>query len=157
VLQDWVRNLPEPLRERNANWVDQPPPLHLRIGEPPSFMGGPSARAARAHWMRLPRGVGDDPLLHAALFAYASDYLLMDAVLRAHPERIADAAFVGFSLDHALWFHRPVQFDRWHLYTQEAQAISGHLGLARGAIHDAEGHRVASVAQEVMVRPARTR
>jgi acyl-CoA thioesterase-2 len=155
VLQDWVRNLPAPIRERNANWVEQPPPLDLRIGEPPNFMGGPSARAARAHWMRLPRGIGDDPLLHTALLAYASDYLLMDAVLRAHPDRIADAPFVGFSLDHALWFHCPVRFDRWHVYTQETEAISGHLGLARGAIHAADGRRVATVAQEVMVRPAR--
>ena len=62
-------------------------------------------------------------------------------------------AFTGFSLDHTLWFHRPVRFDRWHLHTQETLALSGDRGLIRGAIHDADGHLVASVMQEVLVRP----
>jgi acyl-CoA thioesterase-2 len=155
VLQAWFLDLPPETRERGPNWVEQPPPLELRIGEPPNFMGGPAARGPRAHWMRLPRDVGNDPLLHTALLAYASDYLLMDVALRAHPERLADGAFVGFSVDHALWFHRPVRFDRWHLYTQQAQSISGHRGLARGTIHDADGHLVASAMQEVVVRRAR--
>ena len=155
VLQAWVRELPPELRARNMNWVEQPPPLDLRIGEPPNFMGGPSAPGPRSHWLRLPRDVGDDALLHTALLAYASDYLLMDMVLRSHPERIADGPFVGFSLDHALWFHRPVRLDRWHLYTMETQALSGHRGLVRGFIHDADGHLVASVMQDNLVRRAR--
>ena len=95
--------------------------------------------------MRLPRDVGDDPRLHTALLAYASDYLLLDMAFRAYPEPITPGAFTAFSLDHALWFHRPVRFDRWHLHTQETLAISGHRGLVRGAIHDADGHLVASV------------
>ena len=154
-LQEWVPDLPPETRARNQNWVEQPPPIDLRIAEPPSFMGGPSAKGPRSHWMRVPRDVGDDPLLHTALLAYASDYLLMDTALRSHPERIADAPFIGFSLDHALWFHRPVRFDRWHLYTQQTQAISGHLGLVRGAIHDTDGHLVASAMQENLIRRAR--
>ena len=81
------------------------------------------------------------PLLHAALLAYASDYLLLDMAFRSHPERDRSRArSTGFSLDHAIWFHRPVRFDRWHLHTQETLAISGHRGLVRGAIHDADGH-----------------
>ena len=64
--------------------------------------------------------------------------------------------FTGFSLDHTLWLHRPVRFDRWHLHTQETLAISGHRGLVRGAIHDTDGHLVASVVQEVLVRPRGT-
>jgi acyl-CoA thioesterase-2 len=154
LLQAWVRDLPPETRAHHLNWIERPPPLELRIGEPPSFMGGAAARGPRSHWMRLPRGVGDDPLLHTALLADASDYLLMDPILRSHPERFAEAGFVGFSLDHALWFHRPVRLDRWHLYTQQTQAISGHLGLVRGLIHDADGQLVASVMQENLVRSA---
>ena len=71
------------------SWIEQPPPLEIRMGEPPNFMGGPSTQGTRTHWMRLPRDVGDDPLLHAALLAYASDYLLLDMVLRAYPDRAA--------------------------------------------------------------------
>lgn len=151
-LQDWVRDMSVEMRAYGRTWVEQPPPLELRIGEPPSFMGGPAAQGTRPHWMRLPRDVGVDPLLHSALLAYASDFLLLDMVWRAHPERAVLEPFAGFSLDHALWFHRPVRFDRWHVHTQEAQAIAGDRGLVRGAIHDADGRLVASVMQEVLIR-----
>jgi acyl-CoA thioesterase-2 len=154
LLQDWVRDLSPDRRLSGRSWIEQPPPLELRMGEPPNFMGGPNAQGPRTHWMRLPRSVGDDPLLHAALLAYASDYLLLDMVLRAHPDRSSFTSFACFSLDHSLWFHRPVRLDGWHRYTQETQAISGLRGLVRGAIHDAEGRLVASVMQEGLIRPA---
>jgi acyl-CoA thioesterase II len=153
VFQDWLRELPPELAPHATSWVDQPPPLDLRIGEPPNFLGGPSAEGTRSHWMRLPREVGDDPLLHTVLLAYASDYLLLDMAFRAYPERILPGAFTSFSIDHALWFHQPARFDRWHLHTQETVALSGHRGLVRGAIHDLEGRLVATAMQEVLLRP----
>jgi acyl-CoA thioesterase II len=157
VLQDWVRELPPELEPYGRTWVEKPPPVELRLGEALNFMGGPNEQSERSHWMRLPRQVGDDPLLHSALLAYASDYFLLDMILRAHPERETFKGFAATSLDHAIWFHRPVHFDRWHVHTQQAQAISGHRGLASGAIHDADGRLVASVMQEVLVRPAKER
>lgn len=154
-LQQWVLDTPPEDRRRSMTWIEQPPPLELRIGEAPTFMGGPAGGGARSHWMRVPRDVGDDPLVHAALLAYASDYLLLDMAFRSHPERVAPNAIMGFSLDHSVWFHRPARFDRWHLHTQETIAIGGHRGLVRGAIHDADGPLVATVMQEVLVRPTR--
>jgi acyl-CoA thioesterase-2 len=149
-----VRDLPPELGRHSRTWVDHPPPLDLRIGEAPTFLGGSSADGTRSHWMRLPRDVGDDPLLHTALLAYASDYLLLDMAFRSYPDRAVPMAFNGFSLDHTMWFHRPVRFDRWHLHTQETVALSGHRALIRGAIHGEDGQLVASVMQAVLVRPA---
>ena len=60
-----------------------------------------------------PASVGDDPLLHTALLTYASDYLLLDMVFRSYPGGYPPAGLTGFSLDHAIWFHRPVRFDEW--------------------------------------------
>src|SRR5205823_1117331 len=77
-------------------WVDHPPPLDLRIGEAPTFLGGAQADGARSHWMRLPRDVGDDPLLHAALLAYASDYLLLDMAFRSYPRGVTSPPTTGF-------------------------------------------------------------
>ena len=71
---------------------------------------------------------------------------------RSHPEPVTVTSFTGFSLDHALWLHRPVRFDQWHVHTQQTVAISGHRGLIRGTIHDAAEHLVASTTQEVLVR-----
>ena len=154
VLQHLVGDLPPELRRHASSWIDHPPPLELRMGEPPIFLGGSPAQGSRSHWMRLPRPVGDEPVLHAALLAYASDYFLLDMALRAYPQRAGYTGLNALSLDHTLWLHRPVRFDRWHLHTQETLAISGHRGLVRGSIHDPDGHLVASVVQEVLVRPA---
>ena len=134
------------------HWIEQPPALDLRLPEPPSFLSGISADNPRSHWMRLPRTVGADHALNAALLAYASDFFLMDMLFRLHPQELEPGRANGFSLDHAIWFHRPVHFDAWHLHTQEAVALVGDRGLARGAIHDTDGRCVASVAQEILIR-----
>jgi acyl-CoA thioesterase-2 len=152
-LQEWFDELPPSLVSQRAAWVDHPPPLDLRIGEAPTFAGGPTATGSRAHWMRLPRAVGDDPLLHAVLLAYATDYLLLDMAFRSYPGDARPHGFAAVSIDHALWFHRPVRFDRWHLYTQETIALAGHRSLVRGSVHDEDGRLVATVMQEELVRP----
>jgi acyl-CoA thioesterase-2 len=153
LLQHWARELPADIRQYGRHWIDQPPPVEMRIGQAPSFLGGSSRNATRSHWMRVPRPVGDDSLLHAALLAYASDFFLMDMVFRAHPGVAGPGRLNGFSLDHAIWLHRPVRFDQWHLHTQESLAIVGDRGLAHGAIHDAAGRLAATVMQEVLVLP----
>jgi acyl-CoA thioesterase-2 len=147
LLQEWATG------EGGRHWIEHPPPLELRIGEPLTFLGGTGTSPTRSHWMRAPRSLGEDPLLHAALLAYGSDFFLMDMVFRAHPADMGPGRANGFSVDHAIWFHRPVRFDEWHLHTQEAVAITGDRGLARGAIHDHGGRLVATVMQEVLVRP----
>jgi acyl-CoA thioesterase II len=152
LLQEWARDAP-----RGRGWIERPPALEMRLTEPPSFLAGGTSHTERSHWMRLPRDVGDDRLLHAALLAYASDFFLMDMIFRAHPWELGPGRVNGFSLDHAIWFHRPARFDGWHLHTQEAVAIVGDRGLARGTIHDAGGRLVASVAQEILVRPVPAR
>lgn len=154
VLQAWAVDSPDEHREANRRWLDVPPPLEMRLTEPPTFFGGPVGEGPRSHWIRLPRPV-HDPVLDAALLAYASDYFLLDMAYRSHPDGPGVAALTGTSLDHAIWFHRPVHFERWHVHTQELVTIAGHRGLVRGAIHDDEGHLVATVAQEALVRPRR--
>ncbi|MET0903856.1 MAG: acyl-CoA thioesterase domain-containing protein [Acidimicrobiales bacterium] len=136
----------------DRHWVERPLAVEMRLPEAPSFMSGMTSTSARSHWMRLPRNVGESHSLHAALLAYASDFFLMDMIFRAHPEELGPGRANGFSLDHSIWFHRPVRFDGWLRHTQEAVALVGDRGLARGAIHDSAGRLIASVAQEVLLR-----
>jgi acyl-CoA thioesterase-2 len=56
------------------------------------------------------------------------------------------------SLDHAMWFHRPVRADEWLLYVQESPAAGGARGFSRAQIFAQDGRLVVSVAQEGMVR-----
>ena len=147
LFSDWLSKAGSAFQ----SWVNRTPALEFRLPEAPRFLGGEGTNASRSHWMRLRAEMGDDRLLHAGLLAYASDYFLMDMVFRAHPAEDF-TGLTGLSLDHAIWFHRPSNFDAWHLYTQEAVTISGERGLARGAIYDRDGHHVATTTQEVLIR-----
>jgi acyl-CoA thioesterase-2 len=57
------------------------------------------------------------------------------------------------SLDHTMWFHRPVRADEWLLYDLEAVACSNARGLARGTMYTEDGHLGVSITQEALLRP----
>ena len=56
------------------------------------------------------------------------------------------------SLDHAMWFHRPVQVENWLLFDTESPSAQAGRGLSRGLIYAQDGTLVASVAQEALLR-----
>ena len=153
LLQDWAGRLPPHLADHGTHWIEHPPPVEMRLPSAPCFMGGHISGPTRSHWMRAPRDLGDSALLNAALLAYASDFFLMDMVFHAYPAPGGPGRSNGLSLDHAIWFHRPVRFHRWHLHTQECLSVVGERGLARGTIHSDDGHLVATVMQEVLILP----
>ena len=93
----------------------------------------------------------DDPLLHVCLMTYASDLTLLDTVLLEHGVSWYDGRTSGASLDHAMWFHRPVRADRGLLYSQESPSAAGARGLARGQVFQ-DGRLVVSVVQEGLIR-----
>jgi acyl-CoA thioesterase-2 len=52
-----------------------------------------------------------------------------------------------------MWFHRPTNFNEWHLYQQESPSASGGRGFNLGYIYRAsDGVLVASCAQEGLMR-----
>lgn len=155
LLQDWAAQAPPELATNAQNWIDRPPPVEMKIAESPYFMGGTAGTERRSHWMRMPREIGPQPVLQAALLAYASDFLLLDMAFRGYPKTVSAGGFNGVSLDHTIWIHRPIRFDRWHLHTQELVALSGERGVIRGSLHDEHGQLIASVTQEVLVRVTR--
>jgi len=110
-------------------------------------------------WVRLAEDLGDDPVLHACALAYLSDDLPTDAVVARHPDRpppgTVDRPFWNASLDHAIWFLRPSRADAWHLHDFTCRGLVGTRGLSVGAILDRDGRHVATVSQEVLIRPRR--
>jgi acyl-CoA thioesterase-2 len=113
----------------------------------------PGEQTARQHvWFRIPRRLPDDPLLHAALLAYASDYSLLEPILRRHGLVWGDPRLRPASLDHAMWFHRTPRADDWILYRQASPSAQNGRGLGHGLMFAADGRLMASVAQEGMVR-----
>jgi acyl-CoA thioesterase-2 len=106
----------------------------------------------QAVWMKAFGRLPDDPKQHRAALAYASDYSILEPVLRAHGAAWATPGLKVASLDHAMWWHRDARVDEWLLYVQESPSASGGRGLALGRIYTRGGVLVASVAQEGMVR-----
>ncbi|QTX04553.1 acyl-CoA thioesterase [Agromyces archimandritae] len=106
----------------------------------------------QAVWMRAIGEIGDDQKLHRAALAYASDYSILEPVLRRHGIPWSTRGMKIASLDHAMWWHRDVKVDDWLLFVQESPSASGGRGLSLGRIYSREGVLVASVAQEGMVR-----
>lgn len=77
---------------------------------------------------------------------------LLDTSLYAHGRAVFDPALQVASLDHAMWFHRPINMEKWHLYTQDSPNSSGARGFTRGSIYSEDGELVASAAQEGLIR-----
>ena len=94
----------------------------------------------------------DAPIIHAAFLAYASDYSILESVLRRHGTAWSDPRLRQASLDHAMWFHRVPRADDWVLYTMASPSASGGRGLGVGRMFTADGVLMASVAQEGMLR-----
>jgi acyl-CoA thioesterase-2 len=106
----------------------------------------------RAMWIRLRAAFPDDPALHACAITFISDMGVLGAV-RATRGRMRQPAMAA-SLDHAVWFHRPVRADEWLLYDISAKSTAGARGLGIGTMHTVDGTHVLTVGQEGLVRVA---
>ena len=102
--------------------------------------------------MRCVDTLPDDPNLHRAALAYASDYTVLEPIYRRHGVAWATPGLKAASLDHAMWFHRFGRVDEWMLYVEESPSAQGGRGLSLGRIYSQSGLLMASVAQEGMIR-----
>jgi acyl-CoA thioesterase-2 len=141
-----------PARGLVADW----PMLEMRLADravAPGHDGETGPSQVRA-WLRLRERLPDDPGLHRRLLAYFSDFSLLSAGVLPHdgagPPRFTALA----SLDHAVWFHRPVRMDEWVLFVQDSSTASAARGLVRGQLYAADGALGATAMQEILMRPA---
>ncbi len=140
--------------ERAGVWGLIPQPMDVRyIGEPGWTRPGERPAEARQRvWIRIDGKLPDDPLVHACALTFASDMTLLDSVLATHGEVWGKGGYVGASLDHALWFHRPFRADEWLLYDCTSPSASGARGLANGRLFTQDGRLIASAVQEGLLR-----
>lgn len=131
-------------------------PIDLRWVDDPAWQQrgkGPRDGLHRV-WLRADGTLPDDPLLHVCVLTYASDMTLLDAVLVRHGLSGGLDNITMASLDHAMWFQRPVRADEWILYSMHSPTAAGSRGLASGRMFDRAGHHLVSVVQEGMIRVA---
>ena len=103
-------------------------------------------------WVRSRNPIPDDQLLHRALLAYACDQVMLEPVLRRSGNSWMTRGLSIASLDHAMWWHRPVRVDQWLLYVQSAPSAHGGRGLSSALVYTQDGTLVASIAQEGMIQ-----
>ena len=133
-------------------WLSRRGPFEFRHVYPRDELNPPKRPPFQQVWFRLSEPVGDSPELHRALLAYASDFQLLGTATYPHGISYYQPNVQMASLDHALWFHRSFRADDWLLYSIDSPSAQGARGLARGQIFDRAGRRVASTAQEGMIR-----
>ena len=102
-------------------------------------------------WMRADGPLPDDPLIHAAVLAWASDMTPLDSIITTHGLAWGVDRIVPATLNHSLWIHRPPRLDDWTLYTTTSPTAAGSRALVTGWFHSRNGDQVASISQEDVV------
>lgn len=140
------------LSETQRRLMLRPRPIEMRTIDRLHWMNS-EPKAPRAHsWFKTVAPLPDDPAMHRAVIAYASDYTLLGTAALPHGLSWMRGELIGASLDHAIWFHHPARADEWLLYCTESPWSGGGRGFNRGQIFNRDGTLVASVAQEGMMR-----
>ena len=144
LLPEAVRDsvlCPKPIEIRRINGYN---PFKPKASEPQQYI-----------WFRADGQLPDDDQLHRYLFAYASDFNLLSTAALPHGISTWSPHMQVASLDHAVWFHRPLRMDDWLLYAMDSPSASGARGFSRGLVYNRAGELVASVAQESLMRDRR--
>lgn len=109
-------------------------------------------------WMKTHAALPDDPVVHAAAMVYSSDTTVLDSIITTHGLSWGHDRIFAVTTNHSVWFHRPVRFDEWVLYATTSPVAADSRGLGTGHFFDGDGHLLATVVQEGIVKyfPPRT-
>ena len=130
-------------------------PIELRYVTGSPTERGESREPHLQVWLRATGTLPENPVLHTCMFTYASDMTVLDTATKALPVRGNEIDIQAASLDHAMWFHRPLRMDDWIFLDQVSNSASNARGLAWGTAWNRTGELVASVVQEGLIRPLR--
>ena len=127
-------------------------PIEMRATSYEHFISDKKLPPEQYVWMKAIDTIPDEPGLQAAILAYASDMTLLDTSLYPHGRKIFEPDMQVASLDHAMWFHRPINMNEWLLFAQDTPNSSGARGFNRGSLYTRDGMLVASCVQEGLIR-----
>ena len=154
--KDIIGGLMEALPASMRSYWSRERPIDMRVVDVSRYLTRDKKNPLQHIWIRANGRLPDDPAVHQAVLAYASDFTLLDTALIAHGKLLFDADVQLASLDHALWYHRPFRADEWLLYVQDSPNAYGARGFCRGSIFARDGTLIASVVQEGLMRQRRS-
>lgn len=130
---------------------DRKPSIEFRIPEPDRQLAAATMDGRFRFWMRATQPLPEDARIHAAAFAYLSDWWLNFSSLGLHLNELGDRRLYIASLNHAIWLHRPVRADQWlHVDSVSPVGALGR-GLSIGSVHDAQGRPLATLTQDCLM------
>ena len=115
------------------------------------------ARAARSDAFRIENRMDERALLRVLTAFRRGDFSVRCpgdwTGIGGRPLHLDGDTTGMISLDHAAWFHRPARADEWLLQDVHSLVNAGGRGTLRGVIRNRQGLIVASMAQEMLLRP----
>lgn len=148
LMRQFADIIPDKLKKRATSAR----PIEIRPVQHSNLLAPVPMPPKRQLWHRAAARLPDDPAVHCYLLAYASDFNFLTTAMQPHGVSWLSPGMQVASLDHAMWFHRPFRLDDWLLYDVDSPSASGARGLALGRFYTRDGHLVASVAQEGLMR-----
>ncbi|KAL6124204.1 hypothetical protein ACLB2K_076719 [Fragaria x ananassa] len=145
--------LPRTYRIKVAAKEFAPWPIEIRFCEPSSRTNQTKSPPSLRFWFKAKGKLSDDQALHRCVVAYASDLIFSGVSLNPHRKRGHKTSQV--SLDHAMWFHRPLRADDWLLHVIVSPIAYNARGYVTGQMFNTKGELVVSLTQESLNRPIR--
>jgi acyl-CoA thioesterase-2 len=136
------------------HFVGAPKPIEWRYTNDPAWVMRDRGHTLDHNrvWMTAKGDLPDDPMIHAAALVYSSDTTVLDSIVTTHGLSWGFDRIFAASMNHSVWFHRPVRFDEWVLYSTTSPVAAESRGLGTGHFFDSEGHVLATVVQEGIVK-----
>ncbi|KAL1322262.1 acyl-CoA hydrolase 2 isoform X2 [Arachis hypogaea] len=146
--------LPRTYRNKVATSEFIPWPIEIRFCEPKTKTTQTKSPPSLRYWFRAKGKLSDDQALHRCVVAYASDLIFLQVSLNPHRRKGFKARAV--SLDHSMWFHRPLRADDWVLFVIFSPSTSNARGYVSGQMFNQKGEHLVSLVQEGLMRKVST-
>ncbi|MBO9711973.1 acyl-CoA thioesterase II [Sphingomonas sp.] len=150
--RDLREEIREQVPEKLRRFFLRARPIEIRPCAPRSWFAPEKQAPVQHGWFKVAAALPDEPALHRAMLAYASDMMLLGTCMLPHGVTWMTGNVQTASLDHAVWLHEPFRFDDWLLYTTDSPWSGHSRGFNRGRIYTRDGRLVASTAQEGLIR-----
>ncbi|XP_004492726.1 acyl-CoA hydrolase 2-like [Cicer arietinum] len=142
--------LPRTYRNKVATAEFIPWPIEIRFCDPKPATNQTKTPPSLRYWFRAKGKLSDDQALHRCVVAYTSDLLFLEVSM--NPHRRKGLKRRALSLDHSVWFHRPVRADDWILFVIFSPSAFSGRGYVTGQMFNKKGELLVSLVQEGLTR-----
>ena len=107
---------------------------------------------SQSNWYRVVGSLRDEQRQHQAGLALISDFSLLSTTVIPHNSTDFQKEYMFASLDHAIWFHAPINLNEIVLYHCDSPWSGNARGFNRGQFWSQDGTLLASTTQEGLMR-----